>query len=211
VSCGDIKATLSSTGSLTLKSDAGSGNRIDSLLDVNVATLANASILVYDSTTDSYVQRRVLSYDANTDLLKLDGCGTVITIKRCGDTNGTFTTLANGELAYSFSSGKLYIGANNVTGGTPVVTYIGGKLLVDKVANLESIFVPGSADLYAANLEIDGYLRFASGAYPAGNNGVLWANTSGIINFATGKGGEVLQISCNTGQPIFESINGGTY
>lgn len=132
---------------------------------------------------------------------------TIIQIKR-SQTTAAPTALANGELAYSFSSNKLFIGQTNDANAAVSVEYIGGKLLVDKVANLEAIFVPGSTDLYSANLEIDGLLKFASGKYT--NNSVLFAKTTGVVDFVTGSSGKLLQIAAN-GTPTFDDLNGGTF
>lgn len=132
---------------------------------------------------------------------------TIIQIKR-SQTTAEPTALSNGEIAYSFSSNKLFIGQTNDANAAVSVEYIGGKLLVDKVANLEAIFVPGSADLYSANLEIDGLLKFASGKYT--NNSVLFAKADGIVDFITGSSGKVLQIAAN-GTPTFDDLNGGTF
>lgn len=131
----------------------------------------------------------------------------IIQIKRSQST-ATPTSLANGELAYSFSSNKLFIGQTNNAADSVTVEYIGGKLLVDKVANLEAIFQPGSADLYAANLEVDGVLKFASGKYT--NNGVMFTKADGIVDFVTGSSGKILQIAAN-GTPVFDDLSGGTY
>ena len=69
---------------------------------------------------------------------------TIITIKR-SQTTATPASLANGELAYSYSSNKLFIGQTDTSGSGVTVEYIGGKLLVDKVANLESIIGGGGS------------------------------------------------------------------
>jgi len=62
------------TQSLTLKNQVGSGNRIDSLTDVDTSvTEANGSILVYNASTDTYVQRDILTFDTDSGAFKLDG------------------------------------------------------------------------------------------------------------------------------------------
>jgi hypothetical protein len=82
----NVKLGASSTGNFkvkfdsasqdyTLKNDITAGGRLDSLGDVNPATSANGSILVYDSGTDTYVQRDILSYDTESGAFKLDGGG----------------------------------------------------------------------------------------------------------------------------------------
>jgi len=71
-----ISAKLTSgSNTLTLKNTgAGTGTRIDNLGDVDVTTSsANGSILVYNNTTDTYVQRDILSFDNDAGAFKLDG------------------------------------------------------------------------------------------------------------------------------------------
>ena len=61
----------------------------------------------------------------------------IIAIKT-SQTANTPASLSNSELAYSYISNKLFIGQTNTASDSVTVEYIGGKLLVDKVANLES-------------------------------------------------------------------------
>lgn len=61
------------TQDITLRNQVTSGARLDLLLDVNTATSANGSILVYDSSNDTYVQRDILSFDNDKGAFKLDG------------------------------------------------------------------------------------------------------------------------------------------
>jgi len=70
-----LSAKLTSgSNTLTLKNAGTSGNRLDALSDVDTTnSSANGSILVYNSSTDTYVQRDVLSYDIDTGAFKLDG------------------------------------------------------------------------------------------------------------------------------------------
>ena len=127
---------------------------------------------------------------------------TIIQIKRSQNTAKP-TTLANGELAYAFSSDKLFIGQTNTATDSVTVEYIGGKLLVDKVANLESVLFGGSADLTV------GALTF--GNDPVGtNNAVMFTKADGVVEFVTGTSGQLLQIAAN-GTPVFDELNGGTY
>jgi Tol biopolymer transport system component len=60
------------TQNLTIKNNSTLGVRLDSLVDVNPATSANGSILVYDSSNDTYVQRDILTFDQETGAFKLD-------------------------------------------------------------------------------------------------------------------------------------------
>lgn len=122
---------------------------------------------------------------------------TILQIKRSQDTN-TPTSLANGELAYSYSSNKLFIGQTSNSSVATTVEYIGGKLLVDKVANLESIVLSGSGTY--SSLTLTG----------ATNNSVLFAKARGVVDYLTGSSGKVLQIAAN-GTPVFDDINGGTF
>jgi hypothetical protein len=123
---------------------------------------------------------------------------TILVIKRSQSAN-TPTSLANGELAYSFSSNRLFIGQTDDANSAPTVEWIGGKIIVDKVANLESIVTGGGAATY-------GGLSLTN----ATNNSVLFAKAGGVIDFVTGSSGKVLQIAAN-GTPTFDDLNGGTY
>jgi hypothetical protein len=70
-----LSAKLTSgSNTLTLKSAGTSGNRLDSLSDVDATnSSANGSILVYNSRTDTYIQRDVLTFDNEAGAFKLDG------------------------------------------------------------------------------------------------------------------------------------------
>jgi hypothetical protein len=125
---------------------------------------------------------------------------TIISIKR-SQTTASPSALANGELAYSFSSNKLFIGQTDTANSATTVEYIGGKLVVDKVANLESVLFGGGGDGATFNK-----LTITT----ATNNSVLFAKADGIIDFITGSSGKVLQISAN-GTPTFDDLNGGTF
>jgi hypothetical protein len=130
---------------------------------------------------------------------------TILQIKR-SQTTAEPPSLANGELAYSFSSNKLFIGQTNANSSPVTVEYIGGKLLVDKVANLESTIANLGGDQNSANVNIANQLKLTY----ATENSVLFAKTDGIIDFITGSSGKVLQISAN-GTPTFDDLNGGTF
>jgi len=125
---------------------------------------------------------------------------TIIALRRSQTTSAP-NTLANGELAYSFSSDKLFIGQTNTAGEAVSVEYIGGKLLVDKVANLESI-ITGTSNTGA----IFSSLKLTN----ATNNSVLFAKTDGVIDYITGSTGKILQIAAN-GTPVFDDLNGGSF
>lgn len=128
---------------------------------------------------------------------------TIIQIKR-SQTTAEPPSLANGELAYSYSSNKLFIGQTANSSVATTVEYIGGKLLVDKVANLESLIATGTRTF--ANVTISNRLTLSS----AIENSVLFAKTGGIVDFITGSSGKILQIAAN-GTPTFDDLNGGDY
>jgi hypothetical protein len=128
---------------------------------------------------------------------------TLIAIKRSQSTAAP-VALANGELAYSFSSDKLFIGQTANSSVATTVEYIGGKLAMDKIANLESIVISGSS--IHADVTISSTMTLSS----ATNNSILFAKTGGLVDFVTGTSGKVMQIAAN-GTPTFDDLNGGTY
>jgi hypothetical protein len=69
-----VKFSNSSTN-LTLKNTTITRNRLDQLNDVSEpdASKIEGSILVYESSSDTYVLRDILSYDADSGAYKLDG------------------------------------------------------------------------------------------------------------------------------------------
>ncbi len=132
----------------------------------------------------------------------------IISIKT-SQTANTPASLANGELAYSYSSDKLYIGKTANSSVAPVVTYIGGRVIVNKVANLESYLFSGAGQIKTANVLITDTIKYQAGAYA--NNGVMYVKRSGSVDFVTGSStGQLLQIAAN-GVPIFDELNGGIY
>ena len=131
---------------------------------------------------------------------------TVIQIKRSQTTDAP-PTLANGELAYSFSSNKLFIGQTSNSSVAVTVEYIGGKLIVDKVANLENI-VTGAGSTSYANLTVSNTFILTGSSYS--NNGVLIVKAGGTTEAVSGTSGKVFQVASN-GTPYFDDLNGGTY
>jgi hypothetical protein len=134
---------------------------------------------------------------------------TIIAIKRSQETAEP-TSLANGELAYSFSSDKLFIGQTATAAAPTTVEYIGGKLLVDKVANLESIISGGGGATFTS-LTVTGDAtidRIILSTFSA--DGVLFTKAGGVVDFLTGSDGKILQIAAN-GTPTFDDLNGGTF
>lgn len=81
----NVKLGASSTGNfkvkfkqptqdITLKNNVAGGSRLDTLGDVDTSvSQANGSILVYDSDSDTYVQRDILTFDVASGAYKLDG------------------------------------------------------------------------------------------------------------------------------------------
>jgi len=71
---GNFKVKFSPpTQSLTIKNNSQVGVRLDTLADVDPTnSSANGSILVYNSSTDTYVQRDILTFDVDTGAFKLD-------------------------------------------------------------------------------------------------------------------------------------------
>jgi len=134
---------------------------------------------------------------------------TVLQIKR-SQTQDYPNSLANGELAYSFSSDKLFIGQTDTANSAVSVEYIGGKLIVDKVANIESI-LSGSGNTGFNSVFVTGEAtidKLIMSTYT--NNAVMFTKRSGVVDFVTGTHGSVLQIAAN-GVPVFSELNGGTY
>lgn len=69
-----VKFTNNSNN-LTLKNTTVARNRLDQLSDVSEpdAAKSEGAILVYNSSTDTYVLKDILSYDAASGAYKLDG------------------------------------------------------------------------------------------------------------------------------------------
>lgn len=130
----------------------------------------------------------------------------IISIKT-SQSNNTPTALANGELAYSYSSNKLYIGQTDTSTSAVSVEYIGGKLIVDKVANLESQVssITGGESTHS-NVTITNVMTISN----ATNNAVLFAKAGGIVDYVTGTSGQVLQIASNN-TPAFDDLDGGSF
>jgi hypothetical protein len=127
----------------------------------------------------------------------------IISIKT-SQSNNTPASLANGELAYSYSSNKLYIGQTDTSGAAVSVEYIGGKLLVDKVANLEST-VTGSTQSYL-NFTVSGNLALSSIA----SDSTLITAADGRVVGVSGTNGQVFQVASN-GTPTFGNLDGGSF
>lgn len=131
---------------------------------------------------------------------------TVIQVKR-SQTTATPPSLANGEIAYSYSSNKLFIGQTDTATSPVSVEYIGGKLLVDKVANLESIVIGGaSGDATHANVTITSTIILQNYT----NNSVLIVKAGGVIEGITGSSGKLMQIASNN-TPVFDDLDGGSF
>ena len=118
--------------------------------------------------------------------------------------NNTPSSLANGELAYSFSSDKLFIGQTSNSSVATTVEYIGGKLAMDKIANLESVILGGSGSY--TNFTVSNTLTLGT----ATENSILFAKTGGIVDYINGSSGQIMQVAAN-GTPTFGDLNGGTF
>lgn len=136
----------------------------------------------------------------------------ILAIKR-SQTANTPSSLANGEMAYSFSSDKLFIGQTNTAGSAVTLEYIGGKLLVDKVANIESVLFADDNN----NSQLMPTLNVSDTAtinkIVLNNfieNGMLYTNSSGEIVSVGGSEGSVMQVGAN-GAPVFADLNGGVF
>jgi hypothetical protein len=131
---------------------------------------------------------------------------TLIQIRRSQSTNVP-PSLANGEIAYSFSSNKLFIGQTDLATSATSVEWIGGKLVVDKVANLESVVANITDGSFThADLSVTNSFTISN----ATNNAVLFAKAGGVIDFVSGSSGKVLQIASNN-TPTFNDLDGGSF
>jgi len=131
----------------------------------------------------------------------------VLAIKKSQTTDQP-TSLANGELAYSFSSDKLFIGQTGASGDPVSVEYIGGKLIVDKVANLELTTANRTFNsvTLTTSLTVDSIIMSTFT-----ENGLMYTDASGkIVQTSAGNAGEVLQAGSD-GTPSFGDLNGGTF
>lgn len=131
----------------------------------------------------------------------------VLAIKKSQNTDQP-TSLANGELAYSFSSDKLYIGQTGATGDPVSVEYIGGKLIVDKVANLESITADRTFNsvTLTTSLTVDSIIMSTFT-----ENGLMYTNASGqVVQTDAGNEGDVMQAGSG-GVPRFGELDGGSF
>lgn len=116
--------------------------------------------------------------------------------------------LANGELAYSFSSNKLWIGQTDTVDAPVTNEYIGGKLLVDKVANLESTLF-GATGLEVGQITITNTASIDTLILNTGlRNGVLFRQGNGEIGFATGTRGQFLTYDGNGDISFASSLDG---
>ena len=133
----------------------------------------------------------------------------VFAVKR-SQTLDTPTALANGELAYSFSSDKLYIGKTANSTSSVSVTYIGGQLLVDKVANLESQLF-SSEGIQQTSITISDTATIDKLVLSSFlENGIMYTNASGEVDQVSGAAGEVMQVD-EFGKPSFGVLNGGEF
>jgi cytoskeletal protein CcmA (bactofilin family) len=204
INAADINITnnLTVDGDIILKGDTislGDGGDV-----ININASINAHFVATDDSTFDLGTNSTRWRNVYADYYY--GDGTNLTISK-HQTEAAPASLANGQLHYSFSSDKLFIGQTDSATDTVSVEYIGGKLLVDKVANLESVVATlssGGASL--ANTIISGILTLSS--YP--ENAALRTKAGGVVEAITGSSGEVFQVAAN-GSPYFDDLNGGTY
>lgn len=134
----------------------------------------------------------------------------VLAIKR-SQTANTPGSLANGEMAYSFSSNRMFIGQTDTANSAVTMEYIGGKLLVDKVANIESVLFAQGGTEVKSNLNVTDQATINKIVLTNfTENGLMYTNSSGEVVQASGTEGKVMQVAAN-GAPIFNDLNGGEY
>ena len=104
----------------------------------------------------------------------------VLAIKKSQNSD-TPTALANGELAYSYSSDKLFIGQTDSSDSVVSVEYIGGKLLVEELVLTDFV-----------------------------ENGLMYTDSTGTVVQASGTSGKVMQVATD-GSPEFADLSGGGY
>lgn len=119
--------------------------------------------------------------------------------------------LANGELAYSFATNKLWIGQTNAAGDAVTNELIGGKFVIDRIETLESI-VQGSEEtkgLVVENIVASNTGTFAELVLTSGTlNGIAYRQANGLVGFLTGQAGQFLTFASN-GTPTFGSSLAG--
>lgn len=133
----------------------------------------------------------------------------VFAIKRSQDLE-TPPSLANGELAYSFSSGRLFIGRTANSSSPVSIAYIGGELLVNKVANIESVLFSGGGRTYT-NITVSDTATIDKLVLSSFiENGVMYTNNSGEVEQVSGTVGEIMQVDSD-GTPSFSIPDGGEF
>ena len=132
----------------------------------------------------------------------------VLAIRRSQNAN-TPGNLANGEMAYSFSSNRMFIGQTDTANSAVTMEYIGGKLLVDKVANIESVLFAQGGTEVKSNINVTDQATINKIVLTNfTENGLLYTNSSGEVVQASGTEGKVMQVAAN-GAPSFNDLNGG--
>jgi hypothetical protein len=134
----------------------------------------------------------------------------VLAIRRSQNAN-TPGNLANGEMAYSFSSNRMFIGQTDTANSAVTMEYIGGKLLVDKVANIESVLFAQGGTEVKSNINVTDQATINKIVLTNfTENGLMYTNSSGEVVQASGTAGKVMQVAAN-GAPTFNDLNGGEY
>jgi len=132
----------------------------------------------------------------------------VLAIKKSQTTNSP-SSLANGELAYSYSSDKLFIGQTDSSDSVVSVEYIGGKLLVEKVANLETQLLGNSTSFSSISASVRASVEELV-LTDFVENGLMYTDSTGKVVQAAGTSGKVMQVA-NDGSPTFDDLSGGGY
>lgn len=212
----DVNITSQANGDI-IQFDAASNTYINVPLTLNlignisanataIGSSSNGAALLYDSSSNNFIIVNIFGWDSDANKYTFEGDTIIINTNRSQSVD-TPTSLANGQMHYSYSSNKLYIGQTDTPDSPVTVEYIGGKLLVDKVANLESVIATLSGSgATLANTVITGLLTLST--YP--QNAALRTKAGGVIEAVTGTYGEVFQVAAN-GTPYFDDLNGGTY
>lgn len=117
---------------------------------------------------------------------------TTISIRR-SQGNTAPLALANGELAYSYASDKLYIGQTDTAGSPTSIELIGGKYLVDTVAGLSNSF--STQELTSNNVHVSGNLTV--------NGDIILRGDS----LTLGDGGDVVNLNATVNNSIIPTTD----
>jgi hypothetical protein len=105
----------------------------------------------------------------------------------------------------------MFIGQTDTANSAVTMEYIGGKLLVDKVANIESVLFAQGGTEVKSNINVTDQATINKIVLTNfTENGLLYTNSSGEVVQASGTEGKVMQVAAN-GAPSFNDLNGGEY